>query len=105
MIGSALLNHKKSYPQHKEALLFFDEAGCYSGHTLLARLPYMGAMTGIRIIQHKTGETDGGKGVVDINFGVNKDVAEKQVTFGIGKWGELSKQLEQRYSAEDSHVF
>lgn len=54
----------------------------------------MGAITGIKIRNHYTGESGGGKSSVDQVFGICKEELKRRVTLGMGKLGiSLAKAL------------
>lgn len=84
LIKQALRDHKEVYPHHCSFVLQSDGAGAYAGYGLMSRLGYMGIVTGIKIVNHYTGESGGGKSSVDQVFGICKEELKRRVTLGMG---------------------
>lgn len=72
------------HTHHCKFVLQSDGAGAYAGYGLMSRLGFMGLVTGIKIINHYTGESGGGKSSVDQVFGICKEELKRRVTLGMG---------------------
>ena len=84
LIANVLRQHREQYPQHTVCNFGSDGAGAFSGDTFLLRIVYIFSELGMKVDAHHTGESGGGKGMVDVNFGVEKNELLKQVLRGQG---------------------
>ena len=71
---------------HNKFVLQSDGAGAYAGIGLLSRLGYLGNTIGMRVLNHYTGESGGGKSSVDQIFGICKEELKRRVTKGMGEY-------------------
>ena len=76
--------HVQQFTQHTVCNFGSDGAGAYAGDSFLLRIVCIFAELGIRVEAHHTGESGGGKGMVDVNFAVEKNEILKQVLRGQG---------------------
>ena len=76
----ALKDHKEVYPTHNKFDLHSDGAGAFAGF----RLGYLNLTIGVKVINHYTGESGGGKSSVDQIFGIFKEELKRRVTNGMG---------------------
>lgn len=72
------------FPAHNKFVLQSDGAGAFAGFGLLSRLGYLSLTIGVKLINHYTGESGGGKPSVDSNFGISKAECSRRVTKGMG---------------------
>ena len=70
-----------------------DGAGAFAGFGLLSRLGYLSLTIGVRVINHYTGKSGGGKSSVDQIFGICKEELKRRVTKGINDARSLAKAL------------
>jgi hypothetical protein len=89
-LATALKAHTVTWPEHTEFTLNSDGAGCYNGITFLARAAYFWVNYGFKIIDCCTGESGGGKDIVDRGFAVSKVVVRRGVVEGLGAMNAIS---------------
>ena len=78
-IAQGLRDHRKIHPEHVTCIVGSDGAGAYSGLDLVARLPYMEAATGCRVVRVYTSEAGGGKCDLDRGFGTGKQQLKRTI--------------------------
>jgi hypothetical protein len=79
-----LKDHKEVFPVHTKFVLQSDGAAAFAGFSLLSRLGYLSKTVGLKLVNHYTGESGGGKSSVDSNFGMSKGQCSSRVTKGVG---------------------